>query len=64
MCDRIQDLNNSGSRGEESYDAEQLAASKLKMATAQTMLAKSGCADINALLDQCLDKNNREWRFC
>ena len=62
MCDRIQDLG--GAANQDEFDNDQVAASKMKMATVQSLLAKSGCSHVNKMLDECLDKNNREWRFC
>ena len=61
MCDRVQELPSGDDSG---YDSEQVQASRLKMAVAKSSLAQTGCTDINQLVTECLDKNNREWRYC
>ena len=59
MCDRIQEQE-----GEDGYDRDQIEASRFKFAQAKSLMAQTGCVEINQSVSDCLDKNNREWRFC
>jgi hypothetical protein len=57
MCDRIKESNE--------FDTEDLATSekqKMKLDQATSILAKTGCLEVNRQLSECMERNNRDWR--